>query len=324
MARQWYVRVMGDVLGPLSDDQVHEMVLRKQLAPGDLVRIGEEGEWTTADKVKGLLDGSCLHKPRSDFSTPKSASIYPEAGQKRAPDVQVPRNSKLIPCPDCHNSVSRSAPRCPHCGKVLSKSRITAGLLTWFFGLAGIHKFYLGQNRQGLLYLASTLIIAPIPIVGILCIVDGFRYFSMSDDEFASFSNGSDQSQLSRTEFVKPLRMSKSAWFLIALFLFGAVSFIGIIVNPDARSTPSQSNSSLGASDENWKNSGDDTRGLSELQRLKIFHSIVLIQDRFPGDKQRQRPYIEQLFKPFNLELDYELKLLGEAIEKKWPLPPQK
>lgn len=37
------------------------------------------------------------------------------------------------------------------------KSHIVGGLLAWFFGALGIHHFYIGKKKKGLIYLGITL-----------------------------------------------------------------------------------------------------------------------------------------------------------------------
>jgi hypothetical protein len=166
MARHWYARVIGEELGPLSDQQLQDMVLRKQLTRDDLVKVGEDGQWAAADKIKGLFQGSLApsvkYDPVADLFD--GQSIRPQSGPTPQPAARntAATNPRLASCLDCQNMVSRSTPRCPHCGTTLSKSRVVAGLLAWFFGLAGLHKFYLGNTKQGVFYLAATLIVAPI------------------------------------------------------------------------------------------------------------------------------------------------------------------
>lgn len=64
------------------------------------------------------------------------------------------------------------------------KQRIFAIILCFFLGLLGIHKFYLNQNKRGLLILILTLtgigLIISIPWV----ITDFLKLILMSDQEF--------------------------------------------------------------------------------------------------------------------------------------------
>jgi TM2 domain-containing membrane protein YozV len=60
-------------------------------------------------------------------------------------------------------------------------NRVTAGVLAILLGDFGIHKFYLGQKGMGILYLCFFWTIVP----GILGIIEGIQYLSMSDTDFA-------------------------------------------------------------------------------------------------------------------------------------------
>lgn len=78
-----------------------------------------------------------------------------------------------------------------------SDKKLAAGLLAIFLGAFGIHKFYMGYMQEGLILLLSTLIILPIltlvtcgfgsflyPIVGIIPVIEGIIYLTMSDKQF--------------------------------------------------------------------------------------------------------------------------------------------
>lgn len=66
----------------------------------------------------------------------------------------------------------------------IMKQRIFAILLCFFLGLIGAHKFYINQNKRGLLILVLTLtgvgLIISLPWV----ILDFFKLILMSDKEF--------------------------------------------------------------------------------------------------------------------------------------------
>ncbi len=62
------------------------------------------------------------------------------------------------------------------------KSRITAALLALFLGYFGIHKFYLGQTFQGVLYLCFCWTAIPAFIAFVECII----YLCQSDESFAN------------------------------------------------------------------------------------------------------------------------------------------
>jgi TM2 domain-containing membrane protein YozV/glutaredoxin len=62
-----------------------------------------------------------------------------------------------------------------------TKSRWVAALLAIFLGLFGVHKFYLGQAGQGILYLIFCWTAIPF----FLGIIDGISFLGMSDRKFA-------------------------------------------------------------------------------------------------------------------------------------------
>lgn len=98
-------------------------------------------------------------------------------------------NSKY--CRDCGTVIAASATACPHCGGIQAgsdfgsaggRSRIVAFLLAICLGGIGIHKFYLGQNGQGILYLLFCWTGIPM----FIAFVEAILYLLDSDERFAA------------------------------------------------------------------------------------------------------------------------------------------
>ena len=71
------------------------------------------------------------------------------------------------------------------------KSKTTAGLLAIFLGGLGIHKFYLGQNLRGFLY----LIFCWTRIPSIIGVFEGLSYFTHTDERRnEKYNDGKDAS----------------------------------------------------------------------------------------------------------------------------------
>ncbi len=88
-------------------------------------------------------------------------------------------------CLNCSHRFSNKLTNCPACGAlnllyVRHKDRVTAGLFAAMFGLFGLHKFYLRQYGQGIIYLVFFWTIIP----GVVGLVEGIRYLTMSDEQF--------------------------------------------------------------------------------------------------------------------------------------------
>lgn len=75
-------------------------------------------------------------------------------------------------------------------GDIIMKSKLTAGLLAIFLGGLGIHKFYLGYTKEGIIMLCVTLIVGSITLgtvsvgMGLVALIEGILYLTKSDDEF--------------------------------------------------------------------------------------------------------------------------------------------
>lgn len=73
-----------------------------------------------------------------------------------------------------------------------TKSKTTAVILALFLGDIGIHKFYLGQAGQGIIYLLLCWTFIPV----ILAIIDIIIYLTMSEESFqAKYGSGNVASQ---------------------------------------------------------------------------------------------------------------------------------
>jgi|TARA_R110000796_G_scaffold211559_1_gene327700 TM2 domain-containing membrane protein YozV len=69
------------------------------------------------------------------------------------------------------------------------KSKIAAGLLAIFLGVFGIHKFYLGYTKTGIIFLligvlGSILLLIPTVIISIIALIEGIIYLTKSDESF--------------------------------------------------------------------------------------------------------------------------------------------
>ncbi len=64
--------------------------------------------------------------------------------------------------------------------------KVVAGVLAILLGSLGIHKFYLGYNKAGIIMLAITLLSCTFasPVVWIIALIEGITYLTKSDQEF--------------------------------------------------------------------------------------------------------------------------------------------
>lgn len=89
-------------------------------------------------------------------------------------------------CSNCGEKIDGKAEICPDCGvrqvgtSTGEKDKIVAGILGILLGGLGIHKFYLEDNKMGVLYLCFFWTGIP-AIVGF---IEGILYLTQSDEEF--------------------------------------------------------------------------------------------------------------------------------------------
>ena len=96
-------------------------------------------------------------------------------------------------CSECGCEINLKAEICPHCGVRVSplpgttrggRSKIAAALLALFLGVAGAHKFYLGNAKMGIIYILISLTAVGLIITLILSIYDFIILLTMSDADF--------------------------------------------------------------------------------------------------------------------------------------------
>jgi len=88
-------------------------------------------------------------------------------------------------CANCGKKIDAKAEICPECGVRVAivennRNKIVAGILAILLGGIGIHKFYLGKNGQGILYLLFCWTFIP----AVIGFIEGIMYLVMSDGEF--------------------------------------------------------------------------------------------------------------------------------------------
>ena len=71
-----------------------------------------------------------------------------------------------------------------------AKNKTTAGVLAILLGSLGIHKFYLGYSKEGIIMLLVSLVGGIITcgsatsVMGVIGLVEGILYLTKSDEEF--------------------------------------------------------------------------------------------------------------------------------------------
>jgi len=112
------------------------------------------------------------------------------------PKCGVPPSMEKKFCSNCGTATQPNQILCVKCGVSLTqrgaglggKNRIVAGVLGILLGLLGIHKFYLGYTKQGLIMLLVTIFgslikVGPF-IMGLIGLIEGIIYLLKSDEEF--------------------------------------------------------------------------------------------------------------------------------------------
>ena len=67
-----------------------------------------------------------------------------------------------------------------------TKDRVAAGLLGIFVGSLGIHKFYLGYNKEGIITLVISLATcgAGAAVMSVIGLIEGIIYLTKTEEDF--------------------------------------------------------------------------------------------------------------------------------------------
>jgi GYF domain 2 len=126
MARQWFYKVMGEAVGPVSSTDLKALAEKGKIEPDTPVRT-ESSNWTPAEKVRGLFATPVAASPLfpEQVSAPSNpaeldawAAVVAEVDQEAT--TQLPYQSPLAAtknCPYCSEIILATANKCKHCGE---------------------------------------------------------------------------------------------------------------------------------------------------------------------------------------------------------------
>ncbi|MGI5831483.1 MAG: NINE protein [Thermoguttaceae bacterium] len=181
----------------------------------------DNGKRGKAGQVKGLIpakepspfETETTGAPQTDSTTSRTATpgeayctncgtpVYLQAiaCMKCGADPRVHKNY----CRNCGVGLNPNQVVCIKCGSSVEvkkkssssgglgegeKNKVLAAIFAFFLGSFGIHKFYLGDQKWGIIYLvltlSSLLLIVPVFVVAIMALVDGIKLLMMSDEDF--------------------------------------------------------------------------------------------------------------------------------------------
>ena len=64
------------------------------------------------------------------------------------------------------------------------KNKYVAAILSFLFGVLGVHRFYLGRTGTGILMVILSLTVVGLIVTGLWSLIDTIRYLVMPEEEF--------------------------------------------------------------------------------------------------------------------------------------------
>jgi len=85
MAKDFYYQIMGEVYGPMSGVELRDHALAGDLTQDSLVRVGRDGDWITASRLKNLFDdhGRPLPHAKAESAPLESTAFHEVEGEHR-------------------------------------------------------------------------------------------------------------------------------------------------------------------------------------------------------------------------------------------------
>jgi hypothetical protein len=113
MAGEWYYKFMGDIVGPKSTNELRKCASNGEIQFDTWVRKGENGEWVTAEKIKGLFSTESDPNPPVDSpddiekNTQKEAEVLRTLGvdskaEIRSAEIKEGSNWAPIKTPEAY------------------------------------------------------------------------------------------------------------------------------------------------------------------------------------------------------------------------------
>ena len=113
----WYCNISGAVMGPVTIEALVQMVLQKRIFPGDLIRLGNSGEWFPASTVPDLFPDTSLKAKGKKSGLDDSQhvmdridQIYREAQQAQEAKAKTDAETKAQPVGAAGSSPAKSNP----------------------------------------------------------------------------------------------------------------------------------------------------------------------------------------------------------------------
>lgn len=118
----WFVKHRGKEQGPFSPKQLKHLAESGKITPENEVRMGNDGDWMAAAKIKGLF-GSSSKQTDSAYSPrvtkPTSSPAPPVQAIAIVPAPAPTQIQDRSPCPFCGEMIASSAIKCRHCNEFL-------------------------------------------------------------------------------------------------------------------------------------------------------------------------------------------------------------
>jgi len=113
MDTQWYYTNQAQRLGPVSPEQLKQLVVSGRLQPSDMVWKEGMTQWAPASRVKGLFPAETLASAPEPPPPLPVTPILPEP----TPAISRQQPSTARVCEWCAESIPEKAFKCPHCTK---------------------------------------------------------------------------------------------------------------------------------------------------------------------------------------------------------------
>jgi len=135
MSIEWFYLHAGEVVGPITAQQLRDHALAGRVSPDEYVKRGGEGDWLPAKNVKGLF----APPPPAPAPPPVAAASPPPPTPAPVTSAELVRpsaNEDVVRCPKCGSTQLAADKKGFGLGKAIVGGVLTGGvgLLAGFIG----------------------------------------------------------------------------------------------------------------------------------------------------------------------------------------------
>jgi hypothetical protein len=114
--KQWFVLNGDRESQPMTSSQLKQLAKAQRITPETKVRLGSDGKWSSAGRVKGLFADPTVAPMQGQLIDAAPRTMAAPESPMPVSAVTLPTR---VPCPLCGEEIIETAVKCRHCNEFL-------------------------------------------------------------------------------------------------------------------------------------------------------------------------------------------------------------